>query len=137
MTIFDDPKFGLSRVDGIEVDPQDIEVVEALEVAEPRRISWVVVDRWCRDHPGHIRLIPGRTAQTSTYLRQRFPHLRVRAHKHRGRAGAVSTTESKLCDLLIVYVEPGEKSPFDEPIPGIALRMNDPGVARRDSPSRA
>jgi hypothetical protein len=129
MSVFDDPKMSL-EVGGIEVAPSDVEDHLAEEdLVSPSKVSWAVVDRWCRDHPGRIRLIPGTYAQVTTSLRKRYPQLTVRATKHRkvpGRSGA-------RCDVLVVFVAPGEPSPFDDEIPGIPLRVTKT-TGRLDAP---
>lgn len=128
MTIFDDEQFGLSEVDGIEVDPQDLE--EFQPMAKP--INWTTVDRWCRDHPCRVRFFPAVYAQVTTSLRKRYPHLQLRATKHRDKPGAAKSA-GKICDLFITHVPEGEISPFADGVPGIVYRVTKQ-TAERDAP---
>jgi hypothetical protein len=134
MSIFDDPHVHL-RVDGIEVDPQELaEEVRSDGLSLPSdRISWPIVDRWCRDHPGKVRLLPARHVQTTTYLRKRFPHLTVRGVRTRPRSATASPTTSKVCDILVSFVPEGVESPFKDGVPGLPYRVTKT-TAERDAP---
>ena len=128
MTVFDDPHVRL-EVGGIEVDPQQLADEIRAEEANPSRISWPVVDRWCRDHPLQVRLFPARTAQTTTYLRKRYPHLSTRSVHHRPRPGSTATW-AQICDVMVVFVPEGEVDPLNS-VPGIPMHTRRSGGASR------
>jgi hypothetical protein len=120
VSIFDDPDVQL-EVDGIEVDPQELDQ-EIRDDANVGRVSWAVVERWCVDHPGRVRLIPGKYAQVTTQLRARYPHLTVRAFRHRPRSSR-EPGRGNICDVLVTFVPEGEVSPFADGVPGVEYRV--------------
>jgi hypothetical protein len=131
MSIFDDAEFGLpEEVDGVVVPPEDIAAdAEAGEWAT--YISWPIVVRWCREHPGYGRRFEGLYSGVSTKLRKKYPDLIVKTSRHRrepGRPGPV-------CDLIVAYVPRGHVSPFDI-VPGMVVRPPEPGERPRDDTGR-
>ena len=120
MSIFDD--LGL-EVAGTEVTPE--EIAEGVETTG--HISWPVVVRWCKEHPGYGRAFTGLYRGVTTNLRKRFPELIVRSSNHREEEGG-----KLVCDLIVAYVPPGMESPF-EPIPGRPVdRVPPPLLRKRD-----
>lgn len=106
-SIFDDLEI---EVDGDVVPPAQIAAqVEDGEWDLRGAVSWPVVVRWCKEHPGHGRFFEGIYTTAPTNLRKRYPEMTVKTRNWRRKA----TSKTQIVDMIVYYVPPDGDDPAD------------------------
>lgn len=120
-SIWDEPEF-----DNINPGGAEAEFIETLPVETwdaPGRIDWRAVNRWCMDHPGRMRKFEGIYSSITTVLRGRYPHLKVKATRHRRRP---TGGKGQVCDIYVVFIQEGDMAPWEGDVPGAEVRVARP-----------
>lgn len=126
MSIFEDKEHGLHGVDGVEVSPTEMARLAQGEstsrwAPRPGAVSWPVVVRWCREHPGQARAFLGIYSGVVSKINRRYPDLVTRGRNHRRRYPDDPNNKGNICDLLIAARLPDGSDPFED-VPGLVLR---------------